>query len=157
MITAVLIYDLFVTKTTWEENKFRRARRKFRPNANNKPNNKPSQKRKQWTETQMTSVLKEAKQSKKPRISKKYMYNVPQSTLQDHVSGHVTHGTKPGPRPYLTAEEEKSLTTHLIDAAKLGFGKTMKKVNRMAENVAREKGILHKEKISNGWWRRFTK
>jgi len=28
----------------------------------------------------------------------------------------------------------------------LGYGKTKKKVNRMAENVAREKGTLHKEK-----------
>jgi len=46
----------------------------------------------------------------------------------------------------LVAEEEKSLTTHLIDPAKLGYGKTRKKVNRMAENVAREKGTLHKEK-----------
>jgi len=46
----------------------------------------------------------------------------------------------------LTAEEEKSLTTHLIDAANLGYGKTREKVNRMAENVAREKGIFHNEK-----------
>jgi len=38
----------------------------------------------------------------------------------------------------LTAEKEKSLITHLIDAAKLGYGKTRKTVNRMAENVARE-------------------
>jgi len=91
----------------------------------------------------MTSALKEAKQSKKPnmnRISKKY--NVPRSTLQDHISGRATHGTKPEPRPYLTAEEETSLTTHLIDAAKLGYGKTSKKVNRMAENVVREKATL---------------
>jgi len=78
--------------------KFRSARRKPRPNANNKPNNKLSQKQKQWTETQMTSALKEAKQSKKPninRISKKYV--VPRSTLQDCISGRVTHGTKPKP------------------------------------------------------------
>jgi len=34
----------------------------------------------------------------------------------------------------------------LIDAAKLGCGKTRKKVNRMAENVARELGTLCKEK-----------
>jgi len=66
--------------------------------------------------------------------------------LQDRISDCVTLGTKPGPRPYLTAEEEKFLTTHLIDAAKLGCGKTRKKVNRKAENVAREKGTLHKEK-----------
>jgi len=54
--------------------KFKRARRKPRPNANNKPNNKPSRKQKQWMETQMTSALKEAKQSKSNinRISKKY-------------------------------------------------------------------------------------
>ena len=38
-----------------------------------------------------------------------------------------------------------TLTTHLIDAAKLGYGKT-RNVNRMAENVAGEKGTLHKEK-----------
>jgi len=43
----------------------------------------------------------------------------------------------------------------LIDAAKLGYGKTRKKVTEWAENVARERGTLRKEKISNGWWRRF--
>jgi len=46
----------------------------------------------------------------------------------------------------LTAEEEKSLTTHLIDAAKIGYRKKRKKVSRMAENVAREKRTLCKEK-----------
>jgi len=34
----------------------------------------------------------------------------------------------------------------LVDAAKLGYGKTRKKVNRMAENITREKGTLCKEK-----------
>jgi len=55
----------------------------------------------------------------------------------------------------LTAKEEKSkLTTHLIDAAN---GKTRMKVNRMAENVGREKGALHKDKklIFNRRWRKF--
>jgi len=46
----------------------------------------------------------------------------------------------------LTAEEEKSLTTHLIDTAKLGYGKTRKMVNRMAENVARKRGLFVKKK-----------
>jgi len=45
--------------------------------------------------------------------------------------------------PYLTTEEEKSLTTHLIDPAKLRYGKTRKKVNRMAENDA---GLFVKKK-----------
>jgi len=51
-------------------------------------------------ETQMTSALKEAKQSKKPKDIKKAQ----RTTLQDRISGCVTHGTKPGPQPYLTAD-----------------------------------------------------
>jgi len=60
------------------------------------------------------------------------------------MSGHVAHGTKPGPQPYLTVEEEKSLTTHLIDATKLGCAK---KINRMAENVLEKKDTLRKKNI----------
>jgi len=66
-------------------------------------------------ETQMTSALKEAKQSKKPNINKiSKKYNIPRSTLKDRISDRVTHGTKPGSRPYLTAEEEKSFN-HTFD------------------------------------------
>jgi len=32
-----------------------------------------------------------------------------QSTLHDHISGQVKHGTKPGPQPYLQANEEEVL------------------------------------------------
>ena len=41
---------------------------------------------------------------------------------------------------------KKVLTTHLIDAAKLGYGKT-RDVNKMAENVAGEKETLQKKNI----------
>jgi len=73
---------------------FRRARRKPMyadpmPTINPKTNH---------LENENNAALKQAKQSKKPninRISKKY--NIPTSTLQDRISGHVMHGTKPGP------------------------------------------------------------
>jgi len=29
------------------------------------------------------------------------MHGVPPSTLKDRLSGHVKHGDKPGPKPYL--------------------------------------------------------
>ena len=106
------MHDLFVlltAKITWE------VRRKPRPNVNNQPNNKPSQKQKQWTETQMTSALKKAKQRK--------------SQHQQNIN-----------------KVQCTLTTHLIDAAKLGYGKT-RNVNKMAENVAGEKEILQKKNI----------
>ena len=41
-------------------------------------------------------------------------HGVPVSTLRDHISGRVIHGTKPGPRPYLnpTKESRACNTTH---------------------------------------------
>jgi len=51
-------------------------------------------------------------------------HGVPPSTLKDHLSGCVKHGTKPGPVPYLSQTEEKELTDHLLLASQSGYGKT---------------------------------
>jgi len=126
--------------------KFRRARRKPRPNANNKPILEMKTMDGDTDDISIEGGKAEQKTQHQQNIEKV------QSTLQDHISGHVTHGIKPGPWPYLTAKEEKSLTAHLIDAAKFECGKTRKKVNRMAENFAREKGTLRNKNIFNGWW-----
>jgi len=75
------------------------------------------------------------KQSKNPQnqqdIEKSAM-----SALQDRISGCVTHGTKPSPRPYLTAEEEPHIWL----------------MYQSWDIEKQEKGTLSKEK---GWWRRF--
>ena len=67
-------------------------------------------------------------------------YGVPQQTLGDQVSGKVIHGTNPGPKPFLTAVEEKELSSFLVDIAKAGYGKTRKQIMDLAESVARDKG-----------------
>ena len=51
--------------------------------------------------------------------------------------------------------EEKELSEYLITSAKVGFGKTRRQIKDIAESVAKEKGMLKGERISNGWWRRF--
>ena len=45
------------------------------------------------------------------------LHGVPRSMLKDRLSGYVKHGTNPGPKPYLTVEEEAELTSHLLQAA----------------------------------------
>ena len=82
-------------------------------------------------------------------------YQVHCTTLKDRVKARVKHGTKPGTRPYLNENEEECLANHLITAAKLGYGKTKKQVKTFAEKVAREKGVLRKERITDGWWGKF--
>ena len=56
------------------------------------------------------------------------MYNVPQSTLWDQMSGKVSFDTQSGPSRYLNDIEEKKLVTFLVDAAKIGFAQTKEKV-----------------------------
>jgi len=51
------------------------------------------------------------------------MLRIPPSTLKDRLRGQVAHGSKPGPKPYLSAAEEQELAGHLIDAANIGYRK----------------------------------
>ena len=39
------------------------------------------------------------------------MYAIPTTTLFDHMSGKVETGARPGPKPYLNAEEEEELAS----------------------------------------------
>ena len=50
--------------------------------------------------------------------------DVSATTLRDRLSGRVKHGSKPGPAPYLTEEEERQLVDFLVQVARLGYGKT---------------------------------
>jgi len=53
----------------------------------------------------------------------------------DRISGRAVHGTRPGPKPYLTKEEESEF---------------------IVENVAQDKGILEASStLLNGWYYRF--
>ena len=83
------------------------------------------------------------------------LHGVPRSTLKDRLSGRVVHGTKSGPKPYLSPTEEAQLSSHLIDAAKLGFGKTRRDVKCLVETYVKQKGTLKGTCISNGWWQKF--
>ena len=34
------------------------------------------------------------------------LHGVPKTSLHDRIKGRVVHGVKPGPKPYLSTEEE---------------------------------------------------
>jgi len=63
-------------------------------------------------------------------------HGVPASTLKDRLSGRVIHGTKPGLVPYLSSKEEDELAVYLVEASKLGYGKTRRQVKGIVEKVA---------------------
>ena len=81
-------------------------------------------KRKHWTNEQMEAATKGTLSANKAAD----LHGVPRSTLKDRLSGCVAHGVKLGPRPYLTAEEEAELSSHLLQASDMGLGKTRQDV-----------------------------
>ena len=53
--------------------------------------------------------------------------------LKDKLSGCMIHGQKPGRKPYLSKQEEKELTDHLVLAAKVGYSKAQQDVINLVE------------------------
>jgi len=68
-------------------------------------------------------------------------HGVPVSTLHDRISGKVSHGDKPGPKPLQSAVEEQQFSTFLVEFSKAGYGKTRKEVQSVGGRVAVDKGM----------------
>lgn len=102
----------------------------------------------------MVAAIKAAKDGT-PVLRAAKEHGVPRNTLKDRILGKVVHGTNPGPRPYLEPIEESELSNFLVDTAKAGFGKTRNEIKALVTKVAQEKGVLKKEKVTDGWFRRF--
>ena len=54
------------------------------------------------------------------------IHGVPKTTLKDRMSGHIAHGSNPGPKPYVTNKEETQLSEYLLEVSEAGYGKTHK-------------------------------
>ena len=61
-------------------------------------------------------------------------YNIPKSTLHDHVVGNCTTN-KAGPSPVLTEEEEEALVDWIVHMAKIGYGRTSEQVFEMVKKI----------------------
>ena len=70
-------------------------------------------------------------------------YGVPKSTLEDCVSGRVTHGS--GPPKYLSDEEEDELVRFILGCASVGYPKTGKEILSLVRTQV-------DKPISHGWW-----
>ena len=113
--------------------------------------NRPA-KGKAWSEEQMAEAMECATSGTTSINKAAELYGVPKTTFIDCLSGRVIPGSRPGPKPYLQSSEETELACHLLGASSIGLGKTRYEVMRIAEGVARSKGVLRGGRISHGWW-----
>ena len=112
-------------------------KRKKKPLSPVKPN-RPA-KRKQWTEEAMIGAIRAVQDNGSSANQAAKTFGVPPSTLKDRISGRVLHGTKPGPAPYLSREEEDKLESYVVESCNLGYGKTRRQIKGIVEKVAIEK------------------
>ena len=117
-------------------------------------NQKRQERRKNWLEESMKAALEAVKEGQSISQAARD-HGVPKTTLYDRVSGRVVHGSKPGPQPYLSCQEESELGSYLKHCARVGYGKTRRDVLTIVQNAASEKGVLRSSQVSQGWWRRF--
>ena len=114
-------------------------------------------KRMQWSNEAVSSAM-EAVKSGQSVFRAALTYGVPKSTLHDRISGRSIHGKKPGPDPYLTSTEEKSLSEFLKEVASVGYGKSRSDIIKITEQVLKDKGKAPKgtsSEVISGWLKRF--
>ena len=85
----------------------------------------------------MVAAIEAVKEGYSIKRAAEEPHAVPRTTLQDRISGRVTHGDKPGPDPYLNKEEEE-LVEFLEVVSSIGYGRTRKQVKALVEKAARD-------------------
>ena len=114
-------------------------------------------KRKLWTNENMEAAMLCAAKTEMSANKAADLHGIPRSTLKDRLSGRVVHGTNPGPKPYLTRDEETELSAQLLQASSIGLGRTRRDVKSIVGSFVKSKGLLKGKTVSNGWWEKFLK
>ena len=66
-------------------------------------------------------------------------YAIPRATLHDRLVGRVEHGSKSGPRKYLTTLEEEELVSFLRNCSSVGYSKTRKETLAIVQAAVEKK------------------
>ena len=109
-----------------------------------------------WTKDSLDIACQEVKEGRLSIRRAAESYQIPKSTLADHVSGRVREGSHSGPSRYLSDEEEAELVYFLVGSANVGYAKTKKDVLAIVSRVAESKGLTNCP-VSHGWWESFRK
>ena len=83
---------------------------------------------KTWKQQHFSRAVEAVKEGKLTVRRAAVEFDIPRSTLHDHVSGRVVVGGQCGPEKYLSDEEENELEAFLVGCASIGFAKSRSQV-----------------------------
>lgn len=116
--------------------------------------------RKKWADEAMENATKDVLEGTLSVRHAAAQYDIPPSTLHDHISGKVSAGAVSGAPRYLDEREEKELVEFLLGCAEVGYPKTVKEVRVIVGKIIAKKQKQDVETIapvSHGWWEKFQK
>ena len=87
--------------------------------------------RKKWIDEQMRTAMKVVEYGSSAINQVAMTHGVHKTTMNDRLSGHVEHGSKPGIKRYFNDEKVK-ISTFLQRCSSMGFGKTKHDVLNIA-------------------------
>ena len=116
--------------------------------------------RKKWIDENMLAAM-QAVEKELTVAAAAIRFKVARKTLEDRVKGRVKHGTAPGPKTVLTAEEEDVLVAYLVYMAERGFPLTRTMTKAFAWAIAKRSGKGDHFNPESGpgehWWVNFRK
>ena len=83
------------------------------------------------------------------------VYNIPKSTLGDHISGRALPGSVSGPVRYLSDREEDELIHFLLECASIGYPWSHLEVIAIVQRLCNRRGM--NKVVSHGWWEAFCR
>lgn len=103
---------------------------------------KERKKRKQYDERDMEKAIKLVKENKAGFLKAANMCNVPRTTLHRLCQAESpSAATVLGHKPVFTAEQEKMLSSYLLDLEKNFFGMTSRDLRRLAYQLAKSNRV----------------
>ena len=84
----------------------------------------PKKKKRNQTDPEvLDKAVKQVKQGKMTVHQASQIYDIPKTTISDHVAGKRVH-SRHGPEPYLSKQLEDRIASWLIKMAQIGYGQT---------------------------------
>jgi len=124
---------------------------KRRSSAKAKESNRPKTIH-QWSDQSMVGAMEAVQEGRMGVNRAALQFGVPRTTLKDRIAGRVIHGSKSGPKPYLTYKEEKEVVDFLVTCNKTDMER--QEVKPRNSRQRKPKGPKKKLRSEERWLRR---
>lgn len=99
-----------------------------------------AKKRGNWDSDDLVRAIKDVAEGRLSVRGAAEKYQIPKSTIHDHISLKVKEASRHGPAPILTKEEENELVQWIIKMSDIGYGQCKQQVCRMVKKLLDQNG-----------------